>query len=133
VVSAVRTPEAQQALYTSGAGVTNAPALMSYHNHGLAFDVVPEEYLPLPEWNPEGVYWEAIGAIGKSVGLEWGGDWKKKDRPHFQLTAAPIGELKAYYEKFKAWMPVKIEPTAGGAIIALLIVAFIGWYFRKEL
>ncbi|RDH97011.1 M15 family metallopeptidase [Caldimonas thermodepolymerans] len=30
--------------------------------------------------------WDKVGAIGRSLGLEWGGDWKTfKDRPHFQL------------------------------------------------
>jgi len=29
-----------------------------------------------------------VGAIGKSVGLEWGGDWTRlPDRPHFQLPS----------------------------------------------
>ena len=26
-----------------------------------------------------------IEPIGKRLGLEWGGTWKKKDWPHFQL------------------------------------------------
>ncbi|MDY0282328.1 MAG: M15 family metallopeptidase [Salinivirgaceae bacterium] len=30
------------------------------------------------------------GEIGKSVGLTWGGDWKKPDYPHFEL---PEGEI----------------------------------------
>jgi hypothetical protein len=29
--------------------------------------------------------YEQIGEIGKSVGLKWGGDWKKPDRPHFYI------------------------------------------------
>lgn len=30
--------------------------------------------------------WSKAGAIGRSLGLEWGGDWVSfKDRPHFQL------------------------------------------------
>jgi len=35
VVSAYRTPSAQEALLQSGKGVTNAGALLSYHNHRL--------------------------------------------------------------------------------------------------
>jgi peptidoglycan L-alanyl-D-glutamate endopeptidase CwlK len=81
IVSAYRSPSQQQALLDSGRGVTNAGALLSYHNHRLAFDVVPTEYLSLPDWNPAGPLWAKIGSIGKSVGLEWGGDWKKKDLP----------------------------------------------------
>lgn len=28
--------------------------------------------------------YEQLGAIGESIGLEWGGNWKVKDYPHFQ-------------------------------------------------
>jgi len=121
VVSAYRSPATQQALLESGRGVTQAGALLSYHNHRLAFDVVPVEYLSLPDWNPSGPLWALVGSIGKSVGLEWGGDWKKKDLPHFQLTGAPIRELKSYFEKFGHIMPVEIKPAAGG--LALLLIA----------
>lgn len=121
-----RSPQEQQALKDSGKGVTNAGALLSYHNHGLAFDVVPEEYVGMPNWNPEGPLWERLGRIGEGLGLEWGGRWKMKDKPHFQLTAAPIRELKAYFEKFGEIMPIEITPTIGGAVvIALAVGAFI--------
>ena len=26
-----------------------------------------------------------VGKLGKSIGLEWGGDWEFVDEPHFQL------------------------------------------------
>ena len=31
--------------------------------------------------------WERAGAVGRAIGLEWGGDWpaKQRDYPHFQL------------------------------------------------
>lgn len=123
VVQDVRTPQEQQALLESGRGVTNAGANLSYHNYGLAFDVVPEEYLSLPNWNPEGPLWDKVGAIGKSIGLEWGGDWKKKDRPHFQVPSsfAPIRELKAYLEKFGKIMQVDFKPAVGGLGVLLIV------------
>lgn len=133
IVSAYRSPQAQQALLESGRNVTQAGALLSYHNHRLAFDVVPLEYIKMPDWNPSGELWNRIGMIGKSVGLEWGGDWKKKDRPHFQLTGAPIRELKSYFEKFGEIMPITITPTAGGAIIALAVLFIVGWLYRDYL
>lgn len=135
VVSAYRSPEEQQALKDSGRGVTNAGSLLSYHNHRLAFDVAPVEYLSLPDWNPTGPLWAKIGAIGRSQGLEWGGDWpdKKKDLPHFQLTGAPIRELKSYFEKFGEIMPIKIEPTALGAIGILLVVGVVFYLYRDQL
>lgn len=133
IVSAYRPPSDQQALYDSGKNVTNAPALMSYHNHRLAFDAVPLDYLSFPDWNPSGPLWNKIGAIGQSVGLEWGGTWKKKDLPHFQLSAAPIQELKAYFTKFGEIMPIKIEPTTAGAVVAVLVVGFALWFYREYL
>lgn len=135
IVAGLRSPEEQQALKDSGRGVTKAGALMSYHNHGLAFDVVPLEYLPMKDWNPNGPLWDKIGVIGKQVGFEWGGDWKGFiDKPHFQFSGGtPIQELKAYYEKFKTYMPIKIEPTTGGAIIALLVIGVVMWLYKEQL
>lgn len=133
VVSAFRSPSEQQALKDSGKGVTNAGALLSYHNYRLAFDVVPQEYISMPDWNPTGSLWPKIGAIGKSVGLEWGGDWQKKDLPHFQLTGAPIKELKSYFEKFGEIMPIKIEPTTMGIVGILLVLGVVIYLYKDQL
>lgn len=136
IVSAYRSPEAQQALLDSGRGVTNAGALLSYHNHRLAFDAVPVEYLSLPDWNPSGPLWAKLGEIGKSVGLEWGGDWpgKKRDLPHFQFSGgASVREYKSYFEKFGEIMPIKINPTTGGAIMAVLALGLFLWFYREHL
>ena len=74
--------------------MTNLRGGESYHNYGLAFDVV--EYVDgEPDWNAD---WQSIGALGKAFGFEWGGDWrgKNRDRPHFQNTGGKsIDELKA--------------------------------------
>jgi len=121
IVSAYRSASEQDALLKSGAGVTKASALLSFHNHGLAFDVVPQEYKAQVDWNPSGALWPRVGLLGESLGLEWGGRWSDPDRPHFQLSAAPIRELKDYWEKFGRWMPVSIEPTMGAAGIIVLI------------
>jgi hypothetical protein len=52
----------------------------------LAFDVCPQEYLAEPRWNPKGPLWDEMGRIGRSLGLLWGGDWKRTpDKPHFYL------------------------------------------------
>lgn len=82
-----RTFEEQDALYAKGrseAGniVTNAKGGRSYHNFGVAFDVRP---VAEKEEDREALYKKA-GAVGKRLGLEWGGDWKEfVDLPHFQL------------------------------------------------
>lgn len=107
--------------------VTNAKPGDSYHQYGLAVDVVPTAYKSMPDWNPTGPYWVRIGVIGEGLGLTWGGRWAKSDKPHFQLTAAPLSELKAYWEKFKQVMPVEITPATGG-IVAILVIAAV-FYF----
>lgn len=88
VIAAKRTWEEQNALYAQGRTkpgkvVTNARGGESMHNFGLAIDVV-EIKNGEPLWTND--RWAKIGQIGKSVGFEWGGDWKFIDKPHFQNT-----------------------------------------------
>lgn len=94
ITQGVRTIAEQNALYEQGRSkpgkvVTNARGGYSYHNYGLAFDYcvcdrVGEKLIP--NWTVD-KRWLRVGAIGKSLGLEWGGDWEDfKDFPHFQLT-----------------------------------------------
>lgn len=82
ITEGYRTPERQNELYAQGRTkpgkiVTNAKAWESAHNYRVAFDVVDR----IKEYS---IDWEEIGEIGKSLGLEWGGDWQFKDRPHFE-------------------------------------------------
>ncbi|NTW53626.1 MAG: M15 family metallopeptidase [Chlorobaculum sp.] len=90
ITSTYRDFESQNALYaqgrtTPGKIVTNAKGGQSYHNWRVAFDVVPIVN-GKAMWN-DSVLWQKIGAIGRSSGLEWAGDWKKfKEFPHFQFT-----------------------------------------------
>ena len=68
----------------SGNIVTNARCGESWHNFGLAVDVV-EIKNGKALWKNDN--WQLIGSIGKKMGFEWGGDWKNfKDLPHFQYT-----------------------------------------------
>lgn len=88
ITAALRTFAQQNDLYaqgrtTPGKIVTNAEAGESYHNYGLAIDVVPIVN-GKADWNTD---WYRIAAIGKSFGFSWGGDWVSfKDKPHFQMT-----------------------------------------------
>lgn len=145
-VEGERTFEMQQALYNQGIDndpstpkVTNAKPGDSYHQYKLALDVVPRAYRNLPEWNPDGPFWAKIGAIGEAAGLTWGGRFTTvengkripaPDKPHFHLAAAPLAELKAYWEKFKTIMPVSITPTTT-AIVAMLVVGAVFWFVVK--
>lgn len=80
--------------------VTNAKGGQSYHNYGLAFDVVEIK-------NGKGVWenpnWPKIGAIGKSFGFRWGGDFKSLvDRPHFEYSAGfSVSQLLAMHNAGK--------------------------------
>jgi peptidoglycan L-alanyl-D-glutamate endopeptidase CwlK len=92
ITQGLRTYEEQNALYaqgrtTPGRIVTNAPGGFSIHNFGYAFDIVilDSNYEDGLDWTDEHYY--PIGQIGKSIGLEWGGDFTSiKDTPHFQFT-----------------------------------------------
>jgi peptidoglycan L-alanyl-D-glutamate endopeptidase CwlK len=56
------------------------------HVLGIAYDAVPVENGDAI-WS-DNALWEKIGAIGESVGLDWGGRYKTiRDRPHFQRKA----------------------------------------------
>jgi len=76
--------------------VTNARGGYSYHNYGLAFDIVVVKDNGELDWNTTSLY-NKVGTYGKTLGLEWGGDFKSiKDRPHFQLTfGLSLAQLRA--------------------------------------
>lgn len=99
VTCTYRNDRDQDALFAQGrtaAGrvVTNAKAGQSKHNYvgdnerpaSLAFDIVIMTN-GKPDWNIDNPAWKIAGKIGKSVGLEWAGDWKSfKEYPHFQIS-----------------------------------------------
>jgi peptidoglycan L-alanyl-D-glutamate endopeptidase CwlK len=60
---------------------TNAIGGESFHNYGLAVDAV-EIISGQPYWymSPD------IVKVFKDNGWSWGGDWRSKDTPHFELT-----------------------------------------------
>jgi len=56
------------------------------HHFGIASDVVFLDEKDNYIWRGD---WDKLGAIGRNLGLYWGGDWKTfKDNPHFQLVPA---------------------------------------------
>ncbi len=90
ITATYRDNEFQDSLYAqgrtkSGKIVTNAKGGQSMHNFRVAFDFVPLTD-GKANWNDLKLF-DKCGAIGKQLGLEWGGDFKSiKDRPHFQYT-----------------------------------------------
>jgi peptidoglycan L-alanyl-D-glutamate endopeptidase CwlK len=88
VISGTRSYAEQDALYAKGRTttarkVTNARGGYSSHNFGIAFDIgvfSGNKYLP------ESPQYMAVGALGRELGLDWGGNWKSfVDEPHFEL------------------------------------------------
>lgn len=82
--------------------VTNAPMGYSWHEYGLAVDVVPLDTATLePDWNANHPVWQKMLEIGKSLGLLSGISWK--DEPHWQLTgrfpASPDDEARDIMKK----------------------------------
>ena len=82
-----------------GKKVTNAKGGQSYHNYGLAFDIVllidkdKNGSFESASWETNIDFdgdgkadWQEIVQIAKSHGWTWGGDWKFTDMPHFEKT-----------------------------------------------
>ena len=108
ITQGYRTKKQQDALYDQGrsrAGeiVTNARGGESMHNYGLAFDFVQMvdgdiSYDLEYDGNNSGKSdWREVAAVGKALGFEWGGDWKRfVDYPHFEMTFGySLDELQA--------------------------------------
>lgn len=115
ITQEIRTAEEQDALYALGRTkpgniVTNArgSSYSSHHQWGTAFDFCRED--GKPPYDDSDRFFEKVGAMGKALGLEWGGDWKSiVDKPHFQLPdwgsgTAKLRELYCSPERFeKSW------------------------------
>lgn len=106
ITQTFRDIEYQNYLYAQGrtrAGVkiTNAKGGNSFHNYKLAFDICINS--KADPYNVELL--NKVGKIGKSLGLEWGGDFKTiSDRPHFQYSEGlTLTEIK------KGKLPKKIN------------------------
>lgn len=99
IISGTRTYAEQNALYAQGRTkpgkvVTNATGGASNHNFGVAADIglfKDGKYLS------ESPLYRTAGAVGKSLGLNWGGDWKGSivDEPHFEYpTGLTLSQMR---------------------------------------
>lgn len=112
----LRTFAEQDALFAQGRSkpgkvVTNAKGGQSYHNYGLAIDIVlildkdKNGTFETASWDLKTDFdgdkkadWMEVVQIFKRYGFEWGGDWKFVDAPHFQKTfGKSIYELRALH------------------------------------
>jgi hypothetical protein len=91
VYEASRSPELAAVYYARGRTVkppeqtvTNAPdETFTWHGYRLAVDVLSRARL----WDAGDEWFEKVAVIFKKHGLKWGGDWKRRDMPHFQWGA----------------------------------------------
>ena len=95
--------------------VTNAPPGSSWHEYGLAFDVVPmievngNPLILTPDWNTEHSIWQHIIAVGESLGMYSGSHFgehsphPRPDDPHFQevgrFHVSPDDEVRSIYNQ----------------------------------
>lgn len=101
LIEGFRSFERQQELYDQGRTVpgtivTNARPGQSWHNYGLAADMVFLEN-GRPSW-ADHHDWDRLGQLGRDLDLTWGGDWAGfPDRPHFQWTGELDDVAAAYH------------------------------------
>ena len=98
-----------------GPKVTNAAAGKSYHNYGLAVDIVllidkdgngtyeAASWETAKDFDGDGkADWMEVVTIFKQYGWEWGGDWGFTDKPHFQKTLGlSVNQCLALYNNKK--------------------------------
>jgi peptidoglycan L-alanyl-D-glutamate endopeptidase CwlK len=111
VTEGVRTWEQQDIDYaqgrtTAGKIITHAPGGFSWHQYGLAVDLVPEDITPgQPDWNLDHPAWARMVSVAESLGLVSGAEWHGEDldTPHVQLTGrfgvVPDDEVRAIFKQ----------------------------------
>lgn len=110
----LRSEEYQNDLYEEGRTkpgniVTNLRYPYSLHCWGVAFDVA---VIIDGKANWEAKYYNVVGLLGESLGLEWGGRWKTFiDRPHFQLPGYEVTELIRTYSTPQNFFKGKVTKT----------------------
>ena len=107
ITQALRTWAEQDKLYAKGRTeppigpqhfVTKAKGGSSFHNFTLAADIAVMDG-DVVNWDADDPRYKRCGEIGRSLGLEWGGDWKGfRDVPHFQwATKLSLGECRQLF------------------------------------
>ncbi len=115
ITSTYRTKDEQNELYAKGRTapggiVTKAQYPKSAHNWGVAFDFCRN--VKGKEYDNSDGFFNKVGAIAKTIGLTWGGDFTSfPDKPHLQVTEflpgnTPNALIKKYgtpEEFMKTW------------------------------
>jgi len=91
----LRTFAEQDALYSQKPKVTKSKGGQSYHNYGLAIDIVLllsdgklASWDTVTDFDNDGLSdWQEVVYVFGLFGWDWGGNWKTfPDKPHFQKT-----------------------------------------------
>lgn len=112
ITHTLRSFEEQAELYAQGRTkpgkkVTNAKAGDSFHNYGLAIDIVLIINGAIASWDTKKDFdkdqqsdWMEVVKVFKDAGWVWGGDWRTfRDLPHFEKTFGnTISTLKRKYQ-----------------------------------
>lgn len=117
VFEGYRTPQRQAWLYAQGRSregkiVTNAKEWSSWHNFGLAVDVVFKD--PKGQWTWSGDY-DLVEKLFVKQGLEKGPRW---EHAHFELTGGMDIQLAAGFCKSVGLQKVWAEATANLSPVA---------------
>lgn len=98
IISGTRTFAEQDALFHQVPKVTNARGGQSNHSFGVAFDV---GLFQNGDYLDDSPLYAKIGKVGKTLDLEWGGDWSSfEDQPHFQVVKnEDLGKIAAAFEQ----------------------------------
>jgi len=118
ITHTLRTFEEQDELYAQGRTkpgkkVTNAKGGDSFHNYGVAADIVLIINGITASWDTKKDFdkdqqsdWMEVVKVFKDAGWAWGGDWRSfRDMPHFEKTFGnTISTLKRKYQN-KQFIP----------------------------
>ena len=109
-----RTKAEQDDCVKRGASKLAYPA--SAHNWGAAFDFCRN--VKGREYDDSDGFFAKCGAVGKKLGLSWGGDFKTPDKPHLEYaklvpggSAASLQRQYATPELFKSTWPATFTAT----------------------
>lgn len=79
--------------------------LQSKHLQGYAIDLAPMRDGRIL-WQAPFDLWERYGCYGELAGLSWGGRWKERDLPHYELSD---DDIKAGWADAGTWRPTDAD------------------------
>jgi peptidoglycan L-alanyl-D-glutamate endopeptidase CwlK len=133
ITDTLRTKEEQDAAYaqgrtTSGSIITNVRYPESAHCWGVAFDICRNE--KGRQYDDSDGFFGKCGAIGRQLGLTWGGDWQRfEDKPHFEWkkympNSSTRWLMKVYNTPDKFFEEWSVEEVTPEKLAELLPEAF---------